>query len=412
MPRTDVVIIGAGQAGLAMSRELAALEIAHVILERGQVAERWRASTWDSLRLLTPNWMTRLPDWRYSGPDPDGYMPRDAVITFLSHYAGAIAAPVVSGAPVQRVDVAGRGYAVHTPTGIWNCRAVVVATGHCDLPCIPARATSMHPAIVQLHSSAYRNPSSLAPGNVLVVGASASGAQIALELALSGRGVTLAVGRHTPLPRTWLGRDIYYWLDRMGVLNAPARSVVDLDAARRQPSLQLAARADGLAVDLSTLERNGVRLAGRLAAADDHAVHFEDNLLPTIAHAEGKRDRLLSEIASFAEGGMAASPAPVSAPFVPLPPPAGLDLRTESVGTVIWATGFRRDFSWLGLPILDGRGELAHQHGETALPGVYAIGFRFLRRRNSSFIDGVGADAAYLAGRIADRFGVARRSAA
>jgi putative flavoprotein involved in K+ transport len=380
-----------------------------VILERGQVAERWRASTWDSLRLLTPNWMTRLPDWRYSGPDPDGYMPRDAVITFLTHYAGAIAAPVVSGTPVHRVDAAGPGYAVHTSSGIWTCRAVVVATGHCDLPCMPAPATGIHPAVAQLHSSAYRNPSSLPPGNVLVVGASASGAQIALELALSGRGVTLAVGRHTPLPRSWLGRDIYYWLDRMGVLNGPAGSVADLDAARAQPSLQLAGRTDGLAVDLATLERHGVRLAGRLAATDAHAVRFQDNLLPTIALAEGKRDRLLTEITRFA--GMAPSTAPVPVPFVPLPPPARLDLRTENVGTVIWATGFRRGFGWLNLPIMDGRGELVHQQGETALPGVYAIGFRFLRRRNSSFIDGVGADAAYLAGRIADGVG-ARRSAA
>jgi putative flavoprotein involved in K+ transport len=289
---------------------------------------------------------------------------------------------------------------------------VVIATGHCDAPCLPALSTVVDPSVAQVHSSGYRNPSLVPPGNVLVVGASASGAQIALELALAGRGVTLSVGRHTPLPRTWLGRDIFFWLDRMGTLDAPARSVADLEAARSQPSLQLTGRPDGAGVDLSTLEKHGVRLAGRLAAADGRSVRFEDDLTATIAHAEAKRDRLLGEISRFAKVGLPPDNTAAPSPFVPVSPPDVVDLRDEAIGTVIWATGFRRDFNWLTLPVLDDRGELAHQAGETALSGVYAIGFRFLTRRNSSFIDGVGADAAHLAGCIADRFGVPRRRAA
>jgi putative flavoprotein involved in K+ transport len=412
MPCADVVIIGAGQAGLAMSRELAALGIENVILERGRVAERWRTTTWDSLRLLTPNWMTRLPDWRYRGTDPDGYMTRDAVIQFLSGYAGAIAAPIISASPVTRVEAVGGGYAVFTPAGAWNCRALVIATGHCDLPCLPAPAGDIDPSVIQLHSSHYRNPSALAAGNVLVVGASASGAQIALELALSGRSVTLAVGRHTPLPRLWLGRDIFYWLDRMGTLAAPARSLSDLDAARNQPSLQLTGRTNGLGVDLATLEKHGVRLTGRLGAAAGHTVHFQDGLSATIAYAEAKRDRLLGDISRLARAQPLPAETSVLSPFVPTSPPKTIDLRSESIRTVIWATGFRRNFTWLRLPILDEHGELAHRGGETAVRGVYALGFRFLRRRNSSFIDGVGADAAHLAGRIAERLGASHRKAA
>lgn len=205
MQRTDVVVIGAGQAGLAISHELAASGIDHVLLERGRVAERWRTTTWDSLRLVTPNWMTRLPGWRYRGNDPDGFMERDAIVRFLDAYAGATAAPVVDDSLVSSVQFAGRQYRVTATRGTWEARAVVFATGHCDVPYRPPSADAMAMSITQLHSSEYRNPASLPVGNILVVGASSSGSQIALELALAGRSVSIAVGRHTPVPEASLG---------------------------------------------------------------------------------------------------------------------------------------------------------------------------------------------------------------
>jgi putative flavoprotein involved in K+ transport len=412
MPVADVVIIGAGQAGLAMSRQLGELGIDHVILERGRVAERWRTAAWWSLRLLTPNWMTRLPDWQYRGNDPDGYMDRHAFVRFLTDYAGAVAAPVITDAQVMRVSTIGdHGYAVETTVGTWRCRAVVIATGHCDRPWLPDSAAALDPALEQVHSAAYRDPSYLAPGGVLVVGASASAVQIALELAQAGRRVILAAGRHTPLPRRYLGRDIFWWLDRTGVLTERATEMPNLGAARRQPSLQLAGRADGLDVDLRTLERNGVRIAGRLQVASETSVCFAGSLVASIRRAERKRDRLLADMRGLASRlALDAAAAPIE-PFTPASPPVQLDLRAEGIASIVWATGFSRDYSWLDLPAV-ANGELIHDGGVLPLPGLFALGLRFMRRRNSSFVDGVGADAADLADMIAARLGVSRRLAA
>jgi putative flavoprotein involved in K+ transport len=411
MPGADVVIIGAGQAGLAMSRQLGALGIDHVILERGRVAERWRSAAWHSLRLLTPNWMTRLPDWRYRGKDPDGYMDRHALAQFLTDYAGATAAPVITDAQVVRVLRDGDGYAVETTVGSWRCRAVIIATGHCDQPRLPALAASIDPAIEQIHSSAYRDPLQLKRGGVLVVGAAASAVQIALELAHAGRRVVLAAGRHTPLPRQYLGRDIFWWLDRTGVLTGRATEMPDIEAGRGQPSLQLAGRADGLDVDLRTLERNGVRIAGRLESAEGTKLRFADNLVASIRHAEDKRDRLLADIRRLATRLAIDATADPMAPFTPTSPPDQLELEAAGVASIVWATGFSRDYSWLDLPVV-ADGELIHDGGVLPLPGLYALGLRFMRRRNSNFIDGVGADAADLADMIAAHLGASRRRAA
>jgi len=405
MRRTDVIIVGAGQAGLAMSCELASAGIEHVILERGRVAERWRSTTWDSLRLLSPNWMTRLPHWQYRGPNPDGYMGRDAVIQFLSSYAGAIAAPVVGDSPVLQVSRTAAGYELRTPGDTWQCRVLVIATGHCEAPRIPAMAQSIDAAITQIHSSAYRNPAQLPPGNVLVVGASPSGVQIAYELARAGRGVALAVGRHTPLPRMFMGRDIFWWMDRLGVLDEPASAVTNIDAAREQPSLQLAGRPDHSDLNLMVLQRLGVRLAGRLSGAEGLSVAFADDLATTVRRAEEKRDRLLRDIADFAWAHGIVGDRRMPGRFAPRPGPEAFDLAHVAIRTIVWATGFARDFRWLGLPVVRPDGELAHEEGVLPLPGLYALGFRFLRRRNSSFIDGVGADAAFLARKIAADLG-------
>jgi putative flavoprotein involved in K+ transport len=409
MPTTDVAILGAGQAGLAMSRSLAGLGIDHVLLERGDVAQRWRAIPWEALRLITPNWMTRLPGHRYAGGDPDGFMAREAVVALLAAYARAGAAPVEARAAVERVSVAGGRYRIDTVRGAWTARAVVVATGACDRPKSPpwaARAT----AAPVIHASAYSRADALPSGGILVVGAAASGVQIARELRAAGRAVTLAVGRHVRTPRRYRGRDIMAWLDRMGLLDAPWRAVPNLAAARRAPSLQLTGQ--GGDVGLPQLAAAGVRLVGRVAGADGARIALSPSLPDEAAASEARLARLLRRIdAHIAAAGDRAPPPDRPRVFAPDAGPAELDLRAEGIGAVILATGYRRDYRWLRVPVLDAAGELRHDGGIAPAPGLYALGLPFLRRRSSSFLDGVGRDAEALAPVIAAQLGAARRAA-
>lgn len=404
MPRTSVVIIGAGQAGLAMSHCLSARRIDHVVIERGAVGERWRRHGWDSLRLLTPNWMTRLPGFAYSGDDPDGFMATGELVTLLEQYAEASRAPLEDRTTVHRLEPWNEGLRVATNRGAWLAPAVVIATGYCDRPAVPPVSTGLASAIDQLTPEHYRNPDQLAPGGVLIVGASATGVQLAEEIQRSGRQVVLAVGRHTRLPRTYRGRDILWWLDRLSVLSQDASSVHDVAVSRAQPSLQLVGRPDHSTVDLAVLRALGVRLAGRLAGVDRTRVRFADDLISTTAAADIKMATVLMRINDYiSRQGVDAEDA---APFVPSwslreQELLALDLRAERIDTVIWATGYRREYPWLHVPVLDARGEIVHNGGITPYPGLYVLGMNFQRRRNSSFIDGVGGDAQFLAQQLA-----------
>jgi putative flavoprotein involved in K+ transport len=411
MSRTDVIIIGGGQAGLAMSRCLTARAIDHVVLERGRVAERWRSSVWDSLRLLTPNWMTRLPGWSYRGRDPDDFMSRDQLVGHLEDYAASFDAPLQTGTTVRAVTRHGDRYRVATDRGTWDAAVVVVATGHCEAPLIPGISRGLSPRIRHLTPASYKRAEDLPPGGVLVIGASASGAQLAEEIHASGRPVTLAVGDHTRLPRRYGGRDILWWLDRIGMLAERSDTIANLEAALRQPSLQLIGAHRQL--DLNTLQAAGIRLVGRAVHMSGTRVDFADDLAATIAHAEQRMARVLGrldkvKVLNGLPRGIA--PAPIEVPAMGVP--TRLDLADEGIGTVLWATGYRRNLSWLRVPVCDARGEILHTGGVTAAPGLYALGFRLLRRRNSSFIDGVGRDAEELAEHIAARLYAQRYLAA
>jgi putative flavoprotein involved in K+ transport len=408
MRRTEAVVIGGGQAGLATSRCLAESGVDHVVLERGRVAERWRSERWDSLRLLTPNWQSRLPGFRYQGPDPDGYMAMPEVVDFLERYARSFAAPVEEGTTVLAVERADGGYRVATDRGAWEAPSVVVATGHCDTPVVPEFAGTLPDDVEQLVPTRYRSPEELPPGGVLVVGASASGVQLADEIHASGRPVTLAVGRHTRLPRVYRGRDILWWLDAMGVFDESADDVFDPKISRNQPSLQLVGRPDRTTLDLPLLRERGVRLLGRATGAEGGRVFFADDLVVNTVAADARLARLVQRIDIFAaRTGLDAEVGPPE-PFRPFlwpdPAPGEIDLRAEGIRTVVWATGFRRQYPWLKVPVLDSRGEIRHEGGVTPAPGLYVIGLYFLRRRKSSFIDGVGRDAmdltAHLAGHL------------
>lgn len=398
MYRIDAIIIGAGQAGLAMSHCLSARGIEHVVLERGRVGERWRSERWDSLRLLTPNWMSRLPGWSYRGPDPDGFMTMPQVAEYLSAYALASAAPVLGGTRVVRVAADEAGYRVETDRGRWWTRSVVIATGHCDRPLVPSFGTALSPDIAQVTPSTYRRPDDLPPGGVLVVGAAATGVQLAEELHRSGRPVTISVGRHMRLPRRYRGRDILWWLDHAGILGEPAEAMADLGRARAQPSFQLIGRSDGAMPDLGVLRAMGVRLVGRATGGEGATVHLRPDLFETTAAAQNKLDRLLARLDAEAPPGTPEGTPP--RPIIAGPGPRRLDLRAEGIRSVVWAVGYKRSYDWLHVPVLGGAGEIIHHGGITPARGLYVIGLPVLRRRNSTFIDGVGADARDLAAHL------------
>lgn len=404
MKRTDVLVIGGGQAGLAMSHCLSRSGLDHVVLDRGEVAERWRSERWDSLRLLTPNWQTRLPGHQYTGPDPDGYMSRDEVVNFLADYAHRSQAPVLTHTRVVSVTAADHGFRITTTGETWKARAVVVATGYCDRPTRPAAAAGLSGRLHEVFPSTYRSPQSLPPGGVLVVGASATGLQLADELRRDGRRVYLAVGHHTRVPRRYRGRDILWWLDQMGIMRDGLHQVFDLTVSREQPSFQLVGRPDHASLSLASLQHDGVVLTGRLTATDGHHAWFADDLVATTAAADAKLATLLQRVDAFAEA-RGDAPKTEGDEFTPLWPsmldaPDSLHFGHERITSILWATGFGRQYPWLHVPVLDARGEIAHHEGRTAVPGLYVLGMHFLRHRNSSFIDGVGDDARFLTGEI------------
>ena len=408
MNRIDTLVVGGGQAGLAMSRCLSDRSVDHVIIERGRVGERWRAERWDSLRLLTPNWQTRLPGFGYDGPEPDGYMSAAQLVAHLERYAASFSAPVESTTTVLAIEPADAGFRVRTNRGQWLARNVVIATGYCDLPQVPPLARRLSRRVAQVTPVRYRNPEQLPPGGVLIVGASATGVQLADEIRATGRSVTLAVGRHLRLPRTYRGRDIMWWLDAMGVLDETVDDVVDVRRSRQQPSLQLAGRTDVRLLDVLRLRQRGVRVLGRLVGADDERVTFDDDLVATTAASDVKLAELLLRIDAFVDR---AAPRGVGSPesFESTwtsalgVPKTSLDLRATGIETVIWATGFVRRYPWLKVAALDERGEIRQRGGITAVPGLFVLGMHFQRRRKSAFIDGVGDDAAFLADWMADR---------
>jgi len=399
-----VIVIGAGHSGLAMSHELGRRALEHVVLERGEVANTWRTERWDALRLLTPNWMCRLPGYRYQGDDPDGYMGVGEVVDFVSGYARWLSAPVLTHTTVMRVASDGSGYRVSTNRGDWTCRAVVLANGAFSKPDLPRVAEGMPAGVDQLSAQHYRNPNQLAAGGVLVVGASATGVQLAQEIQRSGRRVTLAVGEHVRLPRVYRGRDIQGWMLATGVLDQRIEEVDDPGRARRVPSPQLVGTPERATLDLNALQAQGVELVGRLAGIRDGKAQFSGSLRNVCALADLKMNRLLDSIDEWIElNGPAGEAGPAeryAATEVGASPRLGLNL-VESIRTVVWATGFRPDYSWLDLPVFDRKGALKHDHGVVDAPGLYALGLPFLRRRKSSFMHGAEDDVRELSAHLA-----------
>jgi putative flavoprotein involved in K+ transport len=399
------VVIGAGHAGLAMSRCLSECSIDHVVIERGEVANSWRTERWDSLRLLTPNWQSRLPGFGYDGDDPDGYRTMPELIDFLDSYAVVISAPLQTNTEVTSVSAMDSGFVVATDHGNWHCQTVVLATGACNIPRIPAVAAAVPSGVATITSMDYRNPRQLEDGGVLVVGASATGTQLADEIHRSGRPVTLSVGEHVRAPRVYRGRDIQWWMDVAGVHDERYDKVDDIDRARRVPSLQLAGSPERRTLDLNALSSIGVTLVGRFAGIVDGEAQFSGSLQNNCVMADLKMNRLLGTFDEWADknglDGEVDAPHRLAPTKVESAPRLSMDLTTGEIRTIVWATGYRPDYSWLNVPVLDRKSQVRHDGGVTDHPGLYLMGMQFLRRRKSALIDGAGDDARDLSDHLA-----------
>src|SRR6476469_3863791 len=393
MSTIDTLVIGAGHAGLAVSRLLTEAGREHVVLDRGRVAERWRSERWDSLHLLSPRWMTRLPGWRYRGPDQDGFMPVSELVDHLEGYAAASGAPLVLGDEVHRVWLHRGRYLVETSGQSWQAQHVVIATGATGRPHVPATMDRLDPDIRMMSTAEYRNPEQLPAGGVLVVGASASGSQVADELARAGRRVVLAVGGHNRLPRRYRGMDGFWGLEQTGRL---ARTNGRGAAGRREPSLQLVGRARsdprGGDLDLATLQAAGVELVGRLDHVEGRQAGFRRDLEETTSRADERMSHFLDDVDRYIDAaGLAPEVEPALRPerVAVRRSPARLDLRAACIGTVLLATGFRPNHPWLRIPVVGSDGAIQQHRGGTPAPGLYVFEQKFEHRRDSTFIDGV-----------------------
>lgn len=398
----DTVVIGAGQAGIAMSEHLGRAGIPHIVLERDRVAERWRSGRWDSLVANGPAWHDRFPGMEFD-TDPDAFVPKERVADYFAAYAEKIAAPVRCGVEVTRVDrLSGRpGFRVETSAGVIEAERVVAATGPFQRPVFPAMLPEAA-GMAQIHSDSYRNPDRLAPGAVLVVGAGSSGVQIADELQRSGRQVYLSVGPHDRPPRAYRGRDFCWWLGVLGKWDAAAQT-----PGKEHVTIAVSGARGGETIDFRLLAAQGMVLVGRTEAFADGELTFAGDLCANIAAGDENYLSLLDEADAYVtRNGLDLPPDPEARAIIADPacmtdPVRSLDLAEAGITTVIWATGFVSDFGWLKVDAFDAAGKPIHQRGVSAEAGIYFLGLPWQSRRGSSFIWGVWHDAKYVADQIA-----------
>ncbi len=401
----ETLIVGGGQAGLVMSYRLKQRGLKHLVLERQRIAERWRSERWDGLRFQFPNWSVRLPDFPFPHTDPDGFAASGDILDYITAYAAFVAPPIRCGVAVtalRRRD--GKpGFVAETSGGPIEADNVVVATGPYQRPVIPQLSRN-DIDLFQVHASRYANPGQLPAGAVLVVGSGASGAQIAEELLRAGRRVYLSVGRHTRLPRRYRGRDLVWWLSAMGI---DQTTVEQRGPSRLLPVISGA--YGGHTIDFRRFAAEGVTLLGRIEAAHDGVIDFAPDLAESLANGDATYTTFLDTVDAYVKRrGLDLPEDPAARAVLPDPlclanPLRRLDLGEAGIGAVIWATGYGVDFGWIDVPVLDARGEPIHRGGVSCVPGMYFLGLQWLSRMSSSFLSGVGDDAAVLADHIAAR---------
>src|ERR1700722_19120272 len=399
----SVVIIGGGQAGLAMSYHLKQSGIDHVILEKHQIAHSWKTKRWDAFCLVTPNWQCRLPGYPYQGSDPKGFMLRDEIVAYIENYARHIAAPIREGVVVTRLrQEADGGFSLETGAGEMTADAVVLAVSGYHVPNVPRMSDRLDGSVMQLHSSDYRNPQSLPPGDVLVIGSGQSGCQIAEDLHLAGRKVHLVVGSAPRCPRVYRGRDAVDWLADLGQYDLPVDDHPLKEGVRKKANHYFTGRDGSRDIDLRRFALEGMALYGRLKNIENGRLQFEDDLTKNLDGA----DAVYNGICSLIDKHIAESKidAPESAHYQPVWQPSDtpreLDPASTGVTSIIWATGFRSDWSWIELPILDASGYPTHKRGVTTVDGVYILGLPWLHTWGSGRFVGIGRDAEFLTNRI------------
>jgi putative flavoprotein involved in K+ transport len=397
--RIDVLVVGAGSAGLAASYHLTQANVDHVVVDRSQVGQGWR-DRWESFCLVTPNWTVQLPGFGYDGNDPDGFLLRDEIVDHLERYAASFSAPLRLGVEVTALRRNGAGYVADTSHGSIEAQSVIVATGAFQLPRIPPMCDQLPSGVHQLHSSQYRDPESLPDGAVLVVGSGQSGSQIAEELHEAGRRVVLAVGRAGRAPRRYRGRDTSAWITDLGLLEQTVEQLEEPDQ-QYAANMHVSGKRGGRTINLHAFARDGIRLVGKIDGANGGRLQLADDLHTNLAKADQRATEIRTAIDKhiFVNGIDAPDPDPADdydgTDGFDLPLARELDLTAEGISTVLWATGYRPGFDWIELDVTDDRGSPIHQRGITEHPGLYFLGLSWLHKAKSGLLYGVGEDAAH-----------------
>ena len=403
--RHDVVIIGAGQAGLSASWQLTQRGIDHVVLEQHAPAHAWKRERWDTFCLVTPNWQCTLPGHSYAGDDPHGFMLRDEIVRYVEGYAASFNAPVRSGVKVLSLQPAGQeGYVIHSNEGRVSAGQVVIATGGYHDPIMPPYAAAIDPAILQIHSQDYRNPQSMPEGAILVVGTGQSGCQIAEDLHLAGREVHLCVGEAPRVARRYRGKDVVEWLHLMGYYDIPVDQHPLREGVRDKTNHYVTGRDGGRDIDLRLRATEGMQLYGRLTDMQGSKV----SVSPDLARNLDAADAVDAGIKRSIDGWILrnAVEAPVEAAYVPLWKPAeerlSLDCREAGITSIIWCIGFRMNFGWVEAPVFDDRGAPRHNRGVTGQDGLYFLGLPWLHSWGSGRFSGIARDSEYVAAAIVE----------
>lgn len=397
----SVAVIGGGQAGLAMSYCLQQKDLDHIIFEKNQIADSWRSKRWDSFCLVTPNWQCQLPGFAYPGSDPDGFMKRDEIVHYIEAYAATFDPPVHEGVAVLslRKTNPSSAFELNTSVGEFTADQVVVATGSYHLPKIPRISERLPEYILQLHSSEYRNPEILPKKAVLVVGTGQSGCQIAEDLHLAGMQVHLCVGSAPRSPRRYRGKDVVEWLDQMGYYDLSIDEHPQKEKVRTRTNHYVTGRDGGREIDLRQFALEGLKLYGRLKTISGDKLEFQPDLQQNLDQADAVAASIKKTIDDFIEKN--AIEAPLETPYQPVWQPTAetlkLDYHAADIGTVIWCTGYHADFSWIEVPVFDGKGNPSHKRGVTTVPGLYFLGLPWLYTWGSGRFSGIARDASYLA---------------
>ncbi len=401
----SVIVVGGGQAGLSISYCLKNKGIDHIVLEKNQIGYSWQQKRWDNFCLVTPNWQCQLPGYHYPGKDPDGFMEKDEIVNYIKEYAKSFNPPIKEGVEVfqvrknQAVDL----FELSTSIGNYTSDRVVIATGNYHQPKIPRMAERLAEDVYQIHSSDYKNPQSLPDGEVLVVGTGQSGCQIAEDLHLAGRKVHLCVGSAPRSPRQYRGKDVVDWLDQLGYYDLTIENHPDKDNVRNKTNHYVTGRNGGHEIDLRTFAKEGMQLYGSLKDIRDNNLEFKDNLKQNLDRADSVAESIKKTIDEYI--GKNQISAPTEPTYQPIWQPEteilNLNYRQANITTVIWSVGYQANFSWIEVPVFDGKGYPSHHRGVTSVKGLYFLGLPWLYTWGSGRFSGIARDAEYLCNLIA-----------